>query len=274
MRYFLLFLLLLKSAIAFPPSVELNISDIVDDPYRKYQEVGWCGEAGIQSAIGTYGVYIPQKIIHGIAEPKNRDLYAQDIPTTLNRLGFGFEFYPLEKPKYSHFITWIKGFLSHKIPVLFGVHIYPDHTEGDLSHFMLAIGYTKDALLFNSNSKEGKERKSFKGLYTKKGYSFVNDSQTFFGVAIGKTLYSEDAGEVQLHIVKDSPKEVEILVVAKGLDKGESLYRYGLEYDKSKERLVPIKEGKKRLFSYPNTQIRERIERDKAYVYMKKILFK
>jgi len=272
MRAFFISLVLLNFAIATPISVELNISDIIDDPFRENQDVGWCGESAIQSAITTYGIYIPQNLINSISSPVNMDLYAQDIDSTLNKLGFGFEFYPLDNFIYAHFIIWIKEFLSYKIPVLFGVHIYPTYTEGDLSHFMLAVGYTKESLIFNSNSDKGQERESFENLYNTKGYSFVNKSKTFFGVAIGKTLYCEDAGEVQLSILKDSKKEVELLIVVEKLKEGESIYRYRLEYDKSKERLVPIKETKRLIFSYPKTQERDKIDRSNAYVYMRKLL--
>lgn len=255
---------------AIPLSLELNISDISDDPYREAQDIGWCGEAAIQSAITTYGVYIPQKLINSISNPKYKDLYTNDIPITLNRLGFGFEFYPNNTPSYTGYILWMKDFLSYEIPVLFGLLVYPDFLKGsDISHFMLAVGYDKDRLFFNSNSEDGQDRESFENLYNSQGYSFLNESKTFFGVAIGRTLYSEKAGVVQLHIVEENKKKVELLIVTNGLKKGESISRYELVYDKKVESLIPLKKSRKTLFTYPKIKDMDVIDRQKSYVYMR-----
>ncbi len=137
MRTLFLLLLLLRHLVAVPASVDLNISDIVDDPYRKYKEVGWCAEASLQSAFTTYGVYIPQSMINGISNPANHDLYAQDISLTLDRLGFGFKFYPIDNDNYSNFIKWIKEFLSYRVPILFGVHIYRQEKPTKISKIVL-----------------------------------------------------------------------------------------------------------------------------------------
>ena len=267
-RLIILLSLLIYQVVALPKYIELNISDIIDDPYRKAQDVGWCGEASIQSAITTYGIYIPQKTINSIYNKSHKDLYTADIPETLNRLGFGFEFYPNRDSNYSDFILWIKRYLSKKIPVMFGLLIYPNPPKGwDISHFMLATGYTENSLIFNSNSEEGRDIESFENLYDRDGYSFLNSSKAFFGVAIGKTEYSNYAGEVQLKILKDTPKKVTVKIITDGLKEGDRLYRYELEYNKTLGRLAPIKDTKKLILSYPKTSTIDEISRDRGYIY-------
>lgn len=164
--------------------VYLNIPD------RKHaQEApaeGWCGEASIQMAAMYYGAFIPQNIIHELPDPEHPDLYSYEIPPALEKIGLCFSQYENNSAKtVNDYLEWIKHQLDQHYPVLIGCKIYPTHhPEWSLDHFMLAVGYTKGRLIYNTTW-GFQESKSFDNLITvQDGISFENQYRRYYGISI------------------------------------------------------------------------------------------
>ncbi|MFT3713425.1 MAG: hypothetical protein QM817_37690 [Archangium sp.] len=193
MRTFLLCLGLSLSACPKPPppatftaptdSVELPIPDREWD--EKAPPEGWCGETCIQMAALHYGAWVPQAAANKAGHPKTPDLWEQDLPVAMNALGMTFESAPREGTV--RMLEWTVKSLRKGTPVIIGVKLVPSkHPDWEVDHLVLAVGFSPEGLLVNSNL-EGQQRLAWNALLTKEGskqYSLVNDKGTTWGFAV------------------------------------------------------------------------------------------
>jgi len=197
----------------------LEIADTGQEPRRP--ESGWCGEAAIQMALSYYGAYASQQAINRAGKPVHADLYEEDIPRAMTNVGLGSSAW--NGDGLDAFLTWIRSQLAAGHPVLLGAKIYPTaHPEWAVDHFVLAVGYTGDALTYNTTWGR-QETRTFALLSTKdKGLSFANRSGTYFGYAItGMKMESTQAVKpTRVTISRDGDKQVKLCVNIEKLEQG------------------------------------------------------
>jgi hypothetical protein len=246
-----------KSNIPLADEILLPIRDIEDDP-EKPKNIGWCGEASIQMACLYYGAYIPQGIINKMSNPSNPDLYYNDIPKTLELLNissnswynqpnlFGViilylqSFWRGKSYNIQDYINWIKYELSLKNPIIIGVKIFPDkHPNWWIDHFMLAIGYNSEELIFNQTG-QGTQRKSFEDLVRESDkYSFFNKYNYYYGYSIQGFNFNKDSDTPFLEIQEAIGDTIFIKIRARK-PKAFLLHRYSKERIKGTLKLAEM----------------------------------
>jgi hypothetical protein len=146
---------------------------------------GWCGEDAIQEALFFFGAYYPQERINDAGSPAHPDLYANDIPRALGRLGFRYRSWEWKPAPLGDFIAWIRKEIAAGSPVLAGVKINPTaHPEWGLDHFVLVVGTEKGSLLLNTTWGYRSTLSESQLRSTKEGLSFANDSKSYYGISI------------------------------------------------------------------------------------------
>jgi len=129
---------------------------LLNIPDRKHamnrpKGVGWCGESATQGALLFHGAYFFQKAINQAGKPQHGDLYANEIPTALRNLGMDIQAWPWRTVKMPLFTQWLRGRIASSVPVVTGMKIYPTkHPSWGLDHFVLAIGFQGDSVVFNT----------------------------------------------------------------------------------------------------------------------------
>ena len=147
---------------------------------------GWCGEASIQMASLYYGAFFKQYFIHHLTNPDHPDLYAYEIPGTLDALQIEYEKWSYSNNNIHQFFDWMTQNIDNDYPIFFGAKIYPTyHPEWFLDHFMIAKGYTETSLIYNTNWGY-EEEKSFDALSSTSttGISIENSYKKYLGIAI------------------------------------------------------------------------------------------
>ncbi len=185
---------------------------------------GWCGETAIQEALLYHGAWIPQKQINKAGNPVHPDLYANEVPVALRKLGARIEFWR-NTGDLDEFLAWIRGRIERGIPVLVGVKINPTgHPEWGLDHFVLAAGASPDSIVFNSTwgtriSRINKQLHSRK----EKGFAFANGFGSYYGISV-PGFTGREAGEppVRLFATDESEKRLTLIVKCEGLRAGAS----------------------------------------------------
>ena len=201
-------------------SVRFDIPDTGQE-WRK-PKTGWCGEASIQMALSYYGAYTSQQAINHAGKPAQPDLYDTDLPVALKAVGL--EFKPWQGTGLKPFFNWVRAELGAGHPVIMGMKINPTiHPDWSLDHFVLAVGSTEDALIYNTTWKR-RETRSLKLLSTQdKGLSLANPLSAYFGCAITGSKLRPPRPEfkpVRIKISRDGDKAVELRVVAEDLVPG------------------------------------------------------
>lgn len=203
---------------------------------------GWCGEATIQMAALHYGAWFPQRVINRAGRPKHPDLYAQDIATALK--GLSLSYAPWAPPRGAKrdlpaFLAWLRARIKLAGCVFVGVKIHPTrHDNWILDHFVLAVGYTGDSLIYNSNTRAGQVTRTFKLMSSMKGgYSFANRFNRYFAYAI--TGFARPAGDVpvRLTVAKQTADKLQLRIHLRSLQVGKR-YRL-LRFSSAADAVLP-----------------------------------
>ena len=167
--------------------VNLNIADRAWDPNRPDPDIGWCGEACIQMALGYYGLNLTQREINEAGDPPQADLWSDDMDRAMDVLGAHYLKWPENNEDMAVLIAWIRTQLRLGYPVICGVKIYPDEMPSwDIDHYVLAVGYDANRLLLNTQlDMDGQIWVSDTQLQsTNPGYSFANRYDTYYARAV------------------------------------------------------------------------------------------
>jgi hypothetical protein len=180
---------------------------------------GWCGEAAVQMALLYHGAYVPQKQINAAGRPQHPDLYSHEIPAALQNLGVEFRMPRAESRNFPAFLAWMKRQIGQMVPVLIGVKIYPtQHPEWGLDHFMLAVGATKDSLIYNTTWDKQEARSESLLFSTEPGFSFRNSQNAYYGIAIAGIGRRTDAhATVRLFVTGEQDGLVGVIVKCEDL---------------------------------------------------------
>jgi hypothetical protein len=221
-------------------------------------EGGWCGEAVIQQALLYYGAYASQRTINRTGNPAHPDLYSNEVPAALENMGLETVAWNGELYIPS-FINWVTGWISKGYPVMVGAKIYPtQHPEWSLDHFMLAIGFTKDSLIYNTTWNRVEEKKFGELAVVGTGLSFWSGVPVRnFGYAItgmrGKKT-DKDHKPVRVIITARRIDQVDLTIRIEKLQKGKKyrLIKYAdlisalkMSNQKTKSEVFIAEEGSK-----------------------------
>ncbi|MDP1830028.1 MAG: hypothetical protein Q8L48_42590 [Archangium sp.] len=170
---------------------------------------GWCGETSIQMAALHYGAWVPQPVINALGRSTHVDLWEEDIPTALDRLGLKYERGP--STGRDQFLSWIIGHVRRGHPVIVGAKLFPtDHPDWDVDHLMPVVGFSARGLVFNSNLDEGQVEVTWAALGGRQSISFASPTGKLYGFAI---LGFPDAGpRVALRVLEESAETLTLAV--------------------------------------------------------------
>jgi len=164
--------------------VLLNLPDRNQAPDKPPE--GWCGEASIQMVALYYGAFLPQRLINALPNPVHPDLYNNDLPVALAKIGLEFSsFQNTQTTTVQDYVEWIKTQLDSGYPTILGCKIHPTtHPDWYLDHFIVAVGYTHEGLIYNTTWGYQEER-SYEILSSieVEGISFANTYNRYFGLA-------------------------------------------------------------------------------------------
>ncbi len=210
-----------------PPTGELRLP-IVD---RQWDEgappEGWCGETSIQMAALHFGAWVPQAVANRLGHPTTPDLWEQDVTTALDALGLHYDPGPKKSP--AKLLAWTVEALRAGHPVILGVKLSPsDHPEWDVDHLVLAVGFSKEGLIINSNLEAGQVVAAWAGLQSpagSSGMSLINAQAQTSGYAVrGFALQSA----IRLEVMAQDEREVTLRAKLSNLQPGA---RYVLRRD-------------------------------------------
>jgi hypothetical protein len=183
---------------------------------------GWCGEASIQMAMSYYGADASQKTINRAGKPAHPDLYEEEMPVAMRNLGL--EIKEWQGKGLSAYFAWVRGELAAGYPVVIGMKINPtDHPDWSVDHFVLAVGFTKDTLTYNTTWKRQETRSDVLLSMQDNGLSIANRLNIYFGcAATGLDLKATPAGTrpTRIKFVRTSATLVELHVTASDLQHG------------------------------------------------------
>ena len=203
-----------------PDSVQLPIPDRSQGPGAPRS--GWCGESAIQQALLYYGAYLPQAAVNRAGSPAHADLYAQDIPVALRKLGVRFRWaeHPDALPR---FYAWLRAELRAGRPVFAGVKIHPtEHPEWSLDHFVLLSGYDARGFVFNTTWGKRQHRTIAQlSSTTRRGLAFANRTGRAFALAVDGGAPWAGATPTRLHVLRESATHLEVVVMCEGLRRGD-----------------------------------------------------
>ncbi len=211
---------------------------------------GWCGETSVQMAALYFGAYIPQSVINKAGKPAHPDLWEYDIPTALDAFSLSYEPWkpvaPGHAPVQSQIaasgrvnpapskdipllLAWIRRQVFQDHPVVIGTKIYPTHhLDWDVDHIMLAVGFTKQGITINTNSRAGQLEVSNENLMSHHGYSFVNQTNVYYAFAVTGFKNPPHAVPVSLVVTKEMVGALSIEVQIRSLTPGK---KYELRRD-------------------------------------------
>ncbi len=195
-------------------SVLLPIADRRWEPGAP--EEGWCGETSIQLAAGWYGAYVSQKKVNELGHPKTPDLWEHDVPVALAAMHLNFERGP---QKRADALKWVVAQLRLSRPVVLGVKLIPtEHPEWKVDHLVLAVGFSPEGLVIDTNAEEGQITVSWAGLQRAEGdqgYSLVSQSGEVFAFSISG-FEKPSPTPVRVQITEDSMIEVTMPIMLTG----------------------------------------------------------
>ena len=202
-------------------ALRLNIADRKHDAAAPKQ--GWCGENAVQQALLYHGAYFPQKLINQAGKPSHPDLYSGDIPVALRNLQVDFEQWPWKRCAFDKFLAWAKGGIAKGEPVLAGMKIYPTaHPEWGLDHFVLLVGFEKDALLVNTTWGKQARLTTKQLLSTNKGLAFKNRYGCYYGIRIkGLKGDAAPAPAARLFVTRETKEHIDVIVKCERLTAGQ-----------------------------------------------------
>lgn len=193
-----------------PDSVLLPIPD------RQWAEgapdEGWCGETSIQMIALHYGAWVPQPVVNTLGRSTHVDLWEEDIPTALDKLGLEFE--RSQSSDREEFLGWIISHLRRGHPVIVGAKLFPtDHPEWDVDHLMPVVGFSPLGLTFNTNLENGQVEVPFAALGGTQGISFASPTGKLYGFAV---LGFGEGPHVKLRVLEETAESVRLAVQADG----------------------------------------------------------
>lgn len=165
-------------------AVNLGIADRAWSP--GHSDVGWCGEASIQMAMGYYGKEVSQEAINAAAGSPS-DITEVTMDTALRNLGVSYSSWNESNGDVQAFMDWIVDRLRSRQPVICGTKYYPDETpEWFVDHIVVATGFHADGLLLNTQpNADGQVWVSYAQLASMNtGIAFLNRHGRLFGRAI------------------------------------------------------------------------------------------
>ncbi len=155
-------------------------------------------------------------------KPEHPDLYEGEIPVAIRNVG-------LEATRWrgdglDAYLKWLRSELAAGHPVLVGAKIYPtEHPEWALDHFMLAVGFTEEALTYNTTWGRP-QTKTFAQLSTQgRGISFANRFGSYCGHAVtGMRFKPAQAGlkPARVAISRVGEAQVKLRVSVEDLERG------------------------------------------------------
>jgi len=158
-----------------------------------YEQNDFCGEVCIQEALRYLGMKVSQLEVTRAGGKNGVGLENRgDIEKSLRELGIVYNAWGIDSSNsgsssdyltLDEHISRIKQQLDLGRPVLIGVKLIPTHFPNYFfDHYMLIIGYTADAFIFNSPSI--RKTKTFAEFKTQKSeYTFINSQNTVLGVS-------------------------------------------------------------------------------------------
>jgi hypothetical protein len=177
---------------------------------------GWCGETAIQEGLLHLGAWAPQRFINKAGRPVHPDLYSNEIPAALAKLGVAFTVYSPRRAGFTAFEQWVRGALDHGDPVLAGVKILPTaHPGWGLDHFVLVVGYGASGLLVNTTwgTRQWVADTSTPGL------SFKN---ALYAIRLRGRRLPKDAQPARLAVLEEKSAVVSLRAECSGLRSGTS----------------------------------------------------
>ena len=210
------------STIKTGKAVLLNIPP--RDEVPESPEEGWCGEVAIQEALLYHGAYFSQRVINAAGEPEHPDLYADEIPEALRSLRVTFDAWPGGEPRQdlAQFLRWVRRRIAAGTPVLVGLKIYPTaHPDWILDHFSLAVGAGDKTLSVNTAWGYREECSDEQLTSTDEGFSFKNDQNRYYAIAIERLKATADSTPVRLFSLSEAANEIHVLVKCEGLTPGQ-----------------------------------------------------
>lgn len=212
---------------AAPPPRTLGAGDAVslNIPDRKHApgapEEGWCAESALQQALLYYGAYFPQRHINRIGRPAHPDLYAGEIPATLERLGVRYQ-WATPHDDLPRFMRWIRSRIQAGQPVFAGVKIHPSkHPEWGLDHFVLVVGYDGGALTLNTTWGQRARRTHAQLGSTAKGLAFANRYGRYYAMSVaGPRVRWRGEATTRMVVEREGPERLEVSVRCQGLQRG------------------------------------------------------
>lgn len=144
---------------------------------------GWCGEASIQMAMCYFGAYASQRTINRAGKPVHPDLYEEEMPVAMSNLGLQAK--PWEGKGVPEYLAWVRAELAAGHPVVMGMKINPtSHPEWWVDHFVLAVGYDRSSLTYNTTGKRRESRSDALLSSRERGLSVVTPRNVCFGYAV------------------------------------------------------------------------------------------
>ena len=186
MRALVAFLFLAGCSRGFSPPSDSHALPIDDRQWdAEAPAEGWCGETSIQLAAGWYGAYAAQAKVNALGHPKTPDLWEYDVPVALEAMHLRFTRGPQTLVPA---LRWIVEELRREHPVVLGLKLVPtEHPEWAVDHLVLAVGFSPDGLLIDTNAEEGQITVSWAGLQRAEGdreYTLVNHTGEVFAFAV------------------------------------------------------------------------------------------
>ncbi len=215
MRLVLFFVLTLASsarAEPFKPPTDSLLLNIPDRPWAPgAPKEGWCAESSIQMVALHYGAWVPQQQINSLGKSTHVDLWEEDIPTALDKLGLTFE--RAHAKTRDEFFRWIVAQLREGNPVIVGAKLFPtDEPTWDVDHLMPVVGYSPKGLTFNTNMEWGQREISWAALGGRQGISFISPTGKFYGFAVKG--FRLRGGRVTLRVTSESTDSIQLAVEA------------------------------------------------------------
>lgn len=206
----------------FQPPTDSAALPIADRPWATGAPAeGWCGEASLQMAALHFGAWLPQAAINRAGHPKTPDLWEQDVPVALDALGLAYDTGPHEGT--ARLLRFTIDALRRGRPVVLGVKLVPsEHPEWHVDHLVLAVGFSPDGLLINTNMEDGQVRAAWSGLLDEAGaeeLSLVNRQGTTWGWAVRG--FEGDGVRARLEVLSETAAQVRLRVELSGLTPGE-----------------------------------------------------
>mgnify|MGYP001560716835 CR=1 FL=1 len=196
----------------FQPPADSLLLPIPDRQWAEgAPDEGWCGETSIQMVALHYGAWVPQPVINSLGRSAHVDLWEEDIPTALDKLGLKYE--RARQGTRDEFISWIIRQVRSGHPVIVGAKLFPsDHPDWDVDHLMPVVGFSPRGLVFNSNLERGQLEVTWAALGGHEGISFASPTGKLYGFAV--LGFAEAGPRVALRVVEESAETLTLAVEA------------------------------------------------------------